>query len=154
MNKAVMFSSDKSDWETPKELFDELNKEFHFTLDACAIKGNAKCERFYSPEQNGLLQKWEGRVWCNPPYGREVYKWVQKADESAEEGAIVVMLLAARTDTKWFHDFIVKKKREVRFIRGRIKFVGSKNVAPFPSMIVVFEKTKEAMKGEQNEKDY
>lgn len=139
MNTDLMFSSKTDLWETPQALFDALNNEFHFTLDACAIPENAKCERYYTPEQDGLSQPWNGVVWCNPPYGRTVGQWVQKAWLSSFYGATVVMLLFARTDTKWFHDYIYQKKRvEVRFLKGRLKFGGSKNSAPCPSMIVIF----------------
>ena len=122
--------------ELPEPFFDELNQEFGFTLDACAVPDNAKCERYYTPEQDGLSQPWDGVVWCNPPYGREVGKWVRRGLMASENGATVVMLLPARTDTKWFHDYIYGRA-EIRFIRGRLKFGGG-NSAPFPSMVVVF----------------
>lgn len=134
MNTALMFSSKTDMWATPQAFFDELDREFHFTLDACAIKENAKCDRFFSPEDDGISQEWTGTVWCNPPYGRAIGNWVKKA---AESKATVVMLLPARTDTRWFHDYIYQKA-EVRFIKGRIKFGESKNAAPFPSMVVIF----------------
>ena len=138
MNTEVMFSSKTDLWETPQEFFDKLNQEFHFNLDACALPENAKCEYYYTPEQDGLSQPWNGVVWCNPPYGREIGRWVEKAYHSAAEGeAVVVMLLPARTDTKWFHKYIYNKAK-VRFIKGRLKFGGSKNSAPFPSMVVIF----------------
>ena len=139
MNTAVHFSSATDLWETPQEFFDRLDAEFYFGLDACATPDNAKCTLFFSPEQNGLVQKWGGRgaVWCNPPYGRNVGRWVQKASETAKAGDVVVMLLPARTDTAWFHD-LIWQKAEVRFVRGRLKFGGCKNAAPFPSMVVVF----------------
>lgn len=134
---ASMYSSNTDMWETPKEFFDALNKEFSFSLDVCATKENAKCENYFSPEQDGLSHEWTGTVWCNPPYGRGVVKWVRKASESARNGATVVMLLPARTDTKWFHEYIYGKA-EIRFIRGRLKFGKAKNSAPFPSMVAVF----------------
>ena len=139
MNTDVMFSSKTDLWETPQEFFDELDAEFHFNLDVCALSENAKCDQYYTPEQDGLSQPWYGRCWCNPPYGREIGKWVEKAYCSAVEKkeGIVVMLLPARTDTRWFHEYIYGKA-EIRFIRGRLKFGGSKNSAPFPSMVVVF----------------
>lgn len=137
MKTDVLFSSRSDLWETPKELFDELNAEFHFDLDACALPENAKCPRYYSPDQDGLLQPWDGAVWCNPLYGRDVGRWVQKAARSALSGATVVMLLPARTDTRWFHKWIYRKA-EIRFLRGRLKFGGAKNSAPFPSMICIF----------------
>ena len=131
----VMFSSKTDEWETPQEFFDKLNHEFGFDLDVCALPSNAKCKRFYTPKENGLIQPWDGIVWCNPPYGRTIGDWVKKAYESKCK---VVMLLPARTDTKWFHEYIYGKAK-IRFIKGRLKFGNSKNVAPFPSMIVVFD---------------
>ena len=132
-----IFSSKTDNWETPQDLFDELDREFHFTLDACATECNAKVSRFFSPEDDGLKQTWSGTVWCNPPYGRETGKWVRKAFESERDGCTTVMLLPARTDTKWFHDYVYWKA-EVRFLRGRIKFGEAKNSAPFPSMVVIY----------------
>lgn len=133
-----MFYSSQTDlWETPQDFFQALDEEFHFTLDACALPENTKCRRYYTPEQDGLSQYWDGVVWCNPPYGRQVGRWVEKAAESAGAGATVVMLLPARTDTAWFHDWIYGRA-EIRFVRGRLKFGDSKNSAPFPSMVVVF----------------
>ena len=133
MNKGL-FTSITDQWATPQWFFDELNEEFHFDLDPCADETNHKCERYFTREENGLAQEWTGRVFCNPPYGREIGKWVKKA---AESGTLVVMLLPARTDTKWFHDYIYGKA-EIRFIKGRLKFGDSKNSAPFPSMVVIF----------------
>ena len=146
MNTDVMFSSTTDMWATPQNFFDELNREFNFSLDACALPSNAKCEKFFTPEQDGLSQNWEGNVWCNPPYGRDVGNWVAKAYESAHSGTetVVVMLLPARTDTKWFHEYIYGKA-EVRFVKGRLKFGDGTNSAPFPSMVVVF-RPKEAQK--------
>lgn len=135
MNKNLMFSSKTDLWETPQDLFDRLNDIHHFTLDVCATSENAKCDNYYSPEIDGLLQKWEGTCWCNPPYGREIEKWIKKAYES---DCKVVMLLPSRTDTKWFHDYCIKG--EIEFIKGRLKFGNSKNAAPFPSMIVIFDR--------------
>lgn len=139
MNKSVMFSSKSDLWETPQDLFDKLNQEFGFTLDACALPENAKCERFYTPEQDGLQMPWKGVVWRNPPYGRQVGQWVRRALFTATAGNTVVMLLPARTDTAWFHDYIYKRNGvEIRFLRGRLRF-GGKSPAPFPSMVVVFK---------------
>ena len=123
MNKEVMFSSQTDLWETPQDLFDKVNAEFGFTLDVCALPENAKCEKFYSPAEDGLSQPWTGVCWCNPPYGRQIGKWVRKAFFSSVEGATVVMLLPARTDTKWFHDYILHRA-EVRVLKGRLKFGG------------------------------
>ena len=134
MNEKVMFSSQTDLWETPQDFFNKLNEEFCFETDVCALPENAKCKKFYSPDENGLSKKWGGICWCNPPYGRKIGEWVKKASESK---ATVVMLLPARTDTKWFHDYIYNKA-EIRFIKGRLKFGNSKNSAPFPSMVVIF----------------
>lgn len=134
MNTEVMWSSKTDLWATPQGFFDELNKEFAFTTDVCAIPENAKCDRFFSPEVNGLEQEWTGVCWCNPPYGREIGKWVKKAYESA---CTVVALLPARTDTKWFHEYIYGKA-EIRFVKGRLKFGGVSTNAPFPSMVVIW----------------
>lgn len=138
MNTEVMFSSKTDMWATPQDFFDKLNEEFNFTVDVCAIPENAKCEKFFTPEINGLKQEWTGVCWCNPPYGREICKWVEKAYIASTWGATVVMLLPARTDTKWFHEYIYNKA-EIRFIKGRLKFGNSKTSAPFPSMVVIFD---------------
>lgn len=143
MNTEVMFSRKTGLWETPQALFDKLDEEFHFTLDVCALPENAKCERYYTPEIDGLSQRWDGVCWCNPPYGRDVWKWVAAGQVASVMGATVVMLLPARTDTRWFHDWIYGKA-EIRFIRGRLKFGGSKSGAPFPSMVVIFRPTEDA----------
>lgn len=140
MNKDVMFSSKTDLWETPQDFFDRLDEEFHFTLDVCALPENAKCKKFYTPEQDGLSQPWHGICWCNPPYGRGILDWVRKAKLSVDGGNTVVMLLPARTDTRWFHDYIYGQA-EIRFLRGRLKFGGCKNSAPFPSMVVIFRPT-------------
>lgn len=137
MNTEVMFSSKTDLWATPQAFFDKLNEEFHFNLDVCATNENAKCLTYYTKSDDGLSKTWRGVCWCNPPYGREIGKWVRKAYISAKEGATVVMLVPARTDTAWFHDYIYHKA-EIRFVRGRLKFGDSKNSAPFPSMVVVF----------------
>lgn len=144
MNKDLMFSSKDETWTTPQDFFTMLNSEFNFTLDPCCLEHTAKCEKFYTPETNGLLQDWGGDiVFCNPPYGREISKWVKKcSDESKKPNTIVVMLIPARTDTKYFHEFIYNKAKEVRFIKGRLKFGNAKNSAPFPSMVVIFQNTK------------
>lgn len=136
MNTAVHFSSATDLWSTPQNLFDSLAIEFPFVTDVCALPDNAKCDHFFTPEQDGLKQQWELICWMNPPYGREIGKWVKKAYESALAGAIVVCLLPARTDTSWWHDYCMKG--EIRFIRGRLKFGGCINSAPFPSAVVIF----------------
>jgi len=132
-----MFSSATAVWETPQATFDALAAEFGgFGLDVCALPENAKCARYYTPEQDGLAQDWRGRCWMNPPYGRTIGLWVRKAYESAQAGALVVCLLPARTDTAWWHDYAMRG--EVRFLRGRLRFGGAKNSAPFPSAVVIF----------------
>ena len=134
-----LFSSTTDQWATPQKFFDELNKEFNFNLDPCATKENAKCRKFFTEEDNGLLHDWSGhRVFCNPPYGRAIAAWVKKCyEESQKPDTLVVMLIPARTDTSYFHDYIYHKA-EIRFIRGRLHFNESPQGAPFPSMVVVF----------------
>lgn len=135
----VHFSSKTDLWSTPQNFFDVYDEAYKFELDVCASPENAKCKRYFTKEDDGLRQKWSGVCWMNPPYGREIGKWVQKAYESSvENGATVVCLLPARTDTRWWHEYCAKGK--VTFIRGRLKFGGSNNSAPFPSAIVVFER--------------
>lgn len=136
LNTAVHFSSTTDLWATPQKFFDGLADEFTFGVDVCALPGNAKCTRYFTPEEDGLAQDWIGVCWMNPPYGREIGKWVRKAFESSQGGATVVCLLPARTDTAWWHDYAIKG--EVRFLRGRLKFGGQKNSAPFPSALVIF----------------
>ena len=139
MNTKLMFSSAKDDWETPQDLFDELDDEFHFTLDAASSDLNAKCEKHYTVEDDGLSQSWAGNnVFLNPPYGRNMKDWMRKAyEESQAENTTVVVLVPARTDTAWFHDYVYGKA-ELRFLRGRLKFGGCENSAPFPSLVVVY----------------
>lgn len=138
-NIDVMFSSQTDNWATPPDFFEELDAEFHFDLDPCASDENHKCERYFTKEQNGLVQDWGGsRVFCNPPYGKEIADWVRKAfEEGHKENTLVVMLIPARTDTRYFHDYI-QHRAEVRFVRGRLKFGNVNQSAPFPSMVVVF----------------
>lgn len=133
MNTDLMFSTE---WETPQEFFDALDRVFRFGLDVCATKGNAKTHVYLDQSVDGLVVPWTGTCWMNPPYGREIGKWVQKAYESGKQGATVVCLLPARTDTKWWQDYCTKG--EIHFVRGRLKFGGSANSAPFPSAVVVF----------------
>lgn len=138
----VVLSSCHDEWETPQDLFDRFDAEFHFALDACATEKNAKCAAFFTAEQDGLRQAWRGTVWCNPPFARQIGRWVKKAYESSKAGATVVMLIPARTDTVYWHEF-VSRAAEVRFLRGRVKFGGARTGAPFPSAVVVFRPTKE-----------
>ena len=137
----ALFTSNTCEWETPQNFFDALNEEFHFGIDVCATPENAKCNLFFTLQDDGLKQDWSGHgtVWCNPPYGKTIRLWVQKASETAKEGTTVVMLIHARTDTRWFHDYIYQKPNvEIRFVKGRLKFGGSNNSAPFPSMVAIF----------------
>ena len=134
-----MRSSASNEWTTPADLFAGLDAEFHFDLDVASTDDNALCERHYTQEQDGLSQPWDGSVWCNPPYGREIGKWMRKAAES-NGGGVTVCLVPARTDTRWWHEWIVGKATEIRFVRGRLKFGGSDSGAPFPSAIVVYDK--------------
>lgn len=135
-NMAVHYSSETDLWSTPQDFYDRLNAEFGFELDVCATPENAKCERYFTEREDGLLQCWTGVVWMNPPYGRRISEWVKKAYESAQEGSTVVCLVPARTDTAWWHDYCMKG--EIRFIRGRLKFGGAKWNAPFPCAVVIF----------------
>lgn len=130
-----LFSSNKDMWETPQDFFDKLNDEFHFDIDVCATHENTKCKWYYTKKNSGLAQTWVGTVWMNPPYGREIGAWMKKATEAQ---ALVVCLVPARTDTKWWHDYAMKAK-EIRFVRGRLHFGDSKNSAPFPSAVVIFD---------------
>lgn len=134
-----MFTSNSIEWGTPQKLFDELNAEFHFTLDPCANEENHKCDKYFTMEDDGLSKSWEREVvFCNPPYGRALHKWVEKCyEEHIKHNITVVMLIPARTDTSYFHDYIYHNS-EIRFIRGRLKFNDGNNPAPFPSMIVVY----------------
>ena len=137
MVSEALFSSRRPDWCTPQALFDELDAEFHFTLDPCADACNHKCEKYYTEFEDGLAQNWSREtVFCNPPYGRQIEPWVAKC--CAHDGT-AVLLVPARTDTRWFHEFIYRNSRaEVRFIRGRLRFDEAKAPAPFPSMVVIF----------------
>ncbi|MCC6678637.1 MAG: adenine methyltransferase [Phycisphaerales bacterium] len=134
---SVHFSSGSDDWSTPRDLFNLLDAEFKFDLDVAASKKNAKCPRFFTQKQDGLVQEWAGVCWMNPPYGRAIGEWVRKASESARAGATVVCLLPARTDTRWWHMYVTRAS-DVRFVRGRLKFGASTAGAPFPSAIVIF----------------
>lgn len=128
------------EWGTPQWLFDQLNAEFNFSLDACATESIAKCQRFFSVQEDALMQKWAPSTFCNPPYGVSLKKWVHKAYGEAARGCTVVMLLPVRSDTDWFHRYCLAPGTEIRFIKGRISFTGNKSRsrAPFPSMVVIF----------------
>jgi phage N-6-adenine-methyltransferase len=132
----ALFSSDCHEWETPSDLFAVLNAEFGFEIDVCATAATAKCPHFFSPDQDGLRQSWRGVCWMNPPYGSALPRWMAKAYTESLNGATVVCLVPARTDTRWWHDFAMRG--EIRLIRGRLRFGHAQYTAPFPSAIVVF----------------
>ena len=138
----VMYSSKSNEWATPLDFYKELDNEFHFNLDPCSDDTNYKCEKHFTLADDGLSQNWGGyRVFCNPPYS-DISKWVEKAfREGHKDNTIVVMLIPARTDTRYFHDYILHRS-EVRFVKGRLKFGDGKNSAPFPSMVVIFRGAK------------
>lgn len=143
----VYAGSRTPEWGTPPELFAALDREFGgFTLDVCATPENAKCARYFTAAEDGLAQPWRGTCWMNPPYGREIGRWLRKAYESSLEGATVVCLIPAKTETSWWHDYAMKG--EIRFLRGRIRFQGAvsrsgsrhgSSNAPFPSAVVIFK---------------
>ena len=139
--QGVMFSSKSNDWETPADFYSQLDAEFGFTLDPCASQASAKCSSFYTADDDGLSKNWEGQtVFMNPPYGRKIGNWIQKAYEEGEKGNTrVVALIPARTDTKYWHNYCMKAT-EIRFVKGRLKFGkgNAKNSAPFPSAVVIF----------------
>jgi phage N-6-adenine-methyltransferase len=131
----------RQDWGTPLDLYSALYAEFEFTLDVCATDDNAKCGDYYTSEMNGLILPWRGRVWCNPPYGRDCALWIAKAATEYAKGncEIIVLLVPTSTDTRWFHDSVLGKA-ELRFIKGRLRFEGAKYRAPFPSMLVIYRR--------------
>lgn len=136
---AKMLTTNSDKWSTPPHIFHDLDGKFHFTLDPAASDENHLCEKYYTEEQDGLKQDWQGEtVFCNPPYCRHTSEWVKKCyEESQKPGTIVVALVPARTDTAWYHDYI-KDKASVKFVRGRLRFGGSNQNAPFASMIVLW----------------
>ena len=140
MNKKALFTSNSDEWKTPLELYTRLNKRYKFTLDPCSTKENHLCDKYYTKEENGLCKSWKGEtVFVNPPYS-EIKLWVEKCYKEYEtNGTTVVMLIPSRTDTRYFHDYIYHKA-EIEFIKGRLHFNNSKNGAPFPSMIVIYER--------------
>ena len=140
-NINVHFSSENQTWETPQDFFNELDKEFKFTLDPCCTEETAKCEKYFTPEDDGLSQSWDGEiVFMNPPYGRAIKDWIKKASEI--KNGTVVCLIPSRTDTRYFHDYLYQKENvELRFLKGRLKFGGAKNSAPFPSLLAIIKNT-------------
>jgi site-specific DNA-methyltransferase (adenine-specific) len=139
----ILASSQSSEWTTPPTLFAKLNARYGpFTLDPCATPENALCEHYYTRAENGLTQSWTGKVFLNPPYGRGLSNWLRKTWESVTTGEadLVCCLLPARTDTSWWHEWVVRG--EVEFLSGRLHFGGAQNGAPFPSAVVVFRNGK------------
>ena len=139
----TMFSSKSNEWATPQSFFDKLNSIYGpFTLDAAASDDNYKVATYFTHADDSLSQDWgNNRVFLNPPYGRALKDWVRKGyEEGQKDNTTVVMLIPARTDTKYWHDYVMKAD-EIRFVRGRIKFGDETNSAPFPSAVVVFRKT-------------
>jgi len=137
----AMVSSKSNEWETPQALFDELNREFHFTLDPCATKDNAKCLRYFTIEDNGLKQTWANEVvFMNPPYGGNTGRWIEKAWYESQNGAIIVCLIVSSTDRSYWHDYIFPYASEIRWLRGRIAFGQADSTAPFANAIVIFKK--------------
>jgi phage N-6-adenine-methyltransferase len=134
----ILFSSATDEWSTPQSFFDKLNRRYRFTLDPCAAPENAKCDLFFTREQNGLVQDWgTHRVFCNPPFGKQIGAWVRKCFEASQKGALVALLAPCRTDTRWWHDWIEGKAR-VTFVRGRLRFGNARASAPFPAVIAVY----------------
>ncbi len=149
----ILYSRGSDEWETPASLFKALDREFHFDLDPCATPGNAKCKRFFSIDDDGLTKSWGGcTVFCNPPYSK-VSAWVRKCqEEGTKPGTTVVMLVPARTDTKWFHNYVYHRS-EVRFVKGRLRFGDAQYNAPFPSMIVIYRAAGEYKRGGERDGD-
>jgi site-specific DNA-methyltransferase (adenine-specific) len=134
----VLFSTGKDDWETPEDLFNHFNKIFNFDLDVCADKKNKKLKRYLSEKDNALIKDWDKKNWCNPPYSNgNQWKFIRKAYEESLKGKLTVCLIPARPDTKAWHDYVMKADH-IQYIKGRLRFVGAKSSAPFPSCIVIF----------------
>lgn len=149
---AGMFTSRTEEWETPQYIFDILDEEFHFSLDVCATYANAKCKHFFDKQINGLKQDWwryciqnkiNPTAWMNPPYGKEIHRWMLKAYNESQKGMTIVCLVHARTDTQWWHECAMKAD-EIRLVKGRLKFGDGKQSAPFPSCIVIFRSSFES----------
>jgi len=138
-NLEVMTSSISNEYATPQDFFDELDREFGFTLDPCSTHKNAKCPKHFTKAENGLFQDWVGEtVFMNPPYGRETPNWIKKAFIESLKGATVVCLIVPATDRSYWHDYIFPYAAQIRFVRGRLKFNDGKESAPFPSAVVIF----------------
>ena len=137
----AMVSSESNEWATPLDFFNELDAEFSFTLDPCANSGNAKCDKFYTQKENGLLQSWAGEtVFMNPPYGGQTGLWVEKAYHESLNGATVVCLIVSATDRTYWHDYIFPFAAQIRWLRGRLKFGDAKETAPFASAVIIFDR--------------
>ena len=134
-----LYSSATEEWPTPRQFFDVLNAEFRFTLDPCATVDNAKAAQYFTRADDGLRQRWSGSVFVNPPYGREISKWLAKAYRERHRCSVIVCLIPSRTDTKYWHEFVMHAS-ELRFVRGRLRFEGGQHSAPFPSVVVVFRR--------------
>lgn len=133
-----LFTSRTEEWETPEYVFSALNAKFLFQVDVCATSKNAKCKVYFDKSVNGLQREWSPfRCWMNPPYGKNISKWMKKAFEESQRGALVVCLIPSRTDTKWWHDWVMRAS-EIQFVTGRISFGNEKQSAPFPSCIVIY----------------
>jgi phage N-6-adenine-methyltransferase len=140
-SSSAAFGSATDEWATPPDIYAQLHAEFGFDLDVCSTHENAKCHRHFTQAENGLEQEWTGTVWMNPPYGKHIGEWMERAYTASLNGATVVCLVPARTDTRWWHDFAMKG--DVRFIKGRLTFGAAANPAPFPSAVVVFRPRRE-----------
>ncbi len=140
MVNRALFSSARIRWETPAGVFRALRREFPLALDVCATPLNRKCRRYFTRKRDGLRQRWSGVCWMNPPYGRTIGRWVRKALDESARGATIVSLLPARTDTAWWHECVMRA-REIRLLRGRLRFVGAPAPAPFPSAVVIFQQS-------------
>jgi phage N-6-adenine-methyltransferase len=141
----VLFSSATEEWSTPPALFARLDRRYRFTLDPCATPENAKCALFFTREQDGLAQDWGTHgVFCNPPYGRAIGQWARKCFEASQDGALVVLFVPARTDTRWFHRYVLDKAK-VTFLRGRVQFQYAVTCAPFPSMLALYSPERRAI---------
>ena len=148
MKQEAMGTSRSEEWETPQAIYDLLDKEFHFQLDPCATDENAKCDSYYTEEEDGLKQDWYkyGSVFINPPYGKKTKDWVEKAYKESQKGCTVVMLIFIRSDTKWWHEWVIDKVDEIRMIQGRLTFGGAKNSSPWPSILLVYRPDSHRMK--------
>lgn len=146
MLRRALFTSARSNWETPRALFDRLAAEFQFTRDVCATHVNRKCRAYFGTKDDGLRQRWTGTCWMNPPYGRTIAPWIRKARCESRRGVRVVCLIPARTDTAWWHDEVMRAQ-EIRLLRGRVRFVGAISAAPFPSAVVIFDSRRSKTSG-------